>query len=195
MRHFPSNARLQNAALIAIALMVARPHAAWAQESTALSVAIGARAELSSWRGDWGAGEALRLGLRFGPRWGADVQVAETYFAVDQRINSGLSLGAVAYWPATGFTPYARAFGIHQHEQPWVSVLQNPVGVVAGVGAGIRHRAGAGLSLGAEFPMQAAPGKPKPKCYAHATGTWLSNHLGPNVYVGLELGVGMDVGL
>ena len=154
----------------------------------------GATTFASTWRGDYAAGGTLRAGARFSHVFAADFQIWETYATVNERLDTGLSLGIAAYLPREGARPFARLFAIHQHEEGLVSVTNAPAGFLFGIGAGIRHRAGGGLSLGAEIPFRDANnGRLKWVIVTNATGIWFPDAtLGPSAYFGLDIGVGLD---
>ncbi len=158
-----------------------------------LELAAGATTFASTWRGDFGAGGTLRLGSRFAHVFAIDFQGWEELAGIDRRLNTGLSFGVTGYVPLRVVHPYARLFILHQHEEGLVSVENAPAGVVLGIGSGIRHRAGGGLSLGTEIPFRRdSSGKVTWLMLANATGTWFPDVLGPHFYVGLDLGVGLD---
>ena len=76
------------------------------------------------------------------------------YATVDERLNTGLTLGVAGFIPWQRVRPFLRAFFIHQHEEGLVAVEEEPLGVLVGIGAGIRHRAGLGGTLGLEIPFK-----------------------------------------
>lgn len=90
--------------------------------------------------------------------------------------------------------PYARLFALHQHEEGIVSVENTPLGFVFGIGAGIRHRAGGGLALGAEIPIKrAADDRLTWMIFADTMLIYFPDAaIGPHAYVGLEGGVAFD---
>lgn len=157
-----------------------------------LQLGVGPSAWASTWRGDVGAGGTLRLGLRLAHVVAFDFQGWQSLGTVDTRIATGLSLGVRATLPLATVRPTARAFVIHQHEEGIVSAMAQPLGVVAGIGPGIRHRAGAGGALGVEIPVRRAGERSTITLFSQGVGTWLAGHLGPSLYVGLDLGVGLD---
>jgi hypothetical protein len=160
--------------------------------STEIQLGLGPTAYASTWRGDYGAGGTLRLGMRFAHVVGFDFQAWESMASVDTRLNTGLSLGVRGTLPLRAVHPYVRAFLIHQHEEGLVSAQHNPVGILAGIGSGIRHRAGAGGSLGVEIPARQINKRTTITFFTQVNATWLGNDLGPALYLGLDLGVGMD---
>lgn len=160
--------------------------------STELELAAGPSVSASSWRGDFGGGVTLRAGLRFSHVFAVEYQHWESYATVNQRLCTGLSVGVSAYIPLESVHPYARLFAIHQHEESWVSVKNAPAGLLFGVGSGIRHRAGAGLSLGAELPLKRLSPKVTPALISNLTATWFPDDLGPTWVIGLDVGVGLD---
>lgn len=174
--------------VLALAVLPTQAQAA----ATEIQLALGPTAFASTWRGDFGGGGTLRLGMRFAHVVGFDFQSWETLASVDTRLLTGLSLGVRGTLPLRAVRPFVRAFVIHQHEEGIVSAQNNPIGVLAGIGAGIRHRAGAGGSLGIEIPARQITQRTTILFFTQANATWLGNALGPAVYVGLDLGVGMD---
>jgi hypothetical protein len=115
--------------------------------------------------------------------------------SVDRRLNTGLSLGVTVAIPREGVRPTLRAYFIHQHEEGFVSIADHPLGTVAGIGAGIRHRAGIGARLGVEIPLA----KKKHVEWFALAGldlTWFPDAtLGPSAYVGAMGGIGLDYSL
>jgi hypothetical protein len=174
-----------------LALFVAAPSA---RADVELGAAGGSAAYASSWRGDFGAGGTLRVGVRFARVVAVDFQVWESLATVNRRMNTGLSLGVTGYLPLRTVHPYARLFAMHQHEEGLVSVENQPFGTAFGIGPGIRHRAAGGMALGAEIPLSTT---------SDQRSTWLffgdlttsyfpDDTLGPHTYVGLDVGVAFD---
>jgi hypothetical protein len=161
-----------------------------------LQVDAGVAVRKSTWRGDWTGGPQLGGGFRFARLVALDFVVWEELATVDNRLNTGLTLGVTGTIPKPGWRPTLRLYFIHQHEEGLVSVYDHPFGTVAGIGAGIRHRAGLGARLGLEIPFS----KKKHIEWVALTGldaTWLltDNELGPRVYVGAMGGVGLNYSL
>jgi len=165
-----------------------------ARADTALVAAAGATAFASTWRGDYAAGGTLRGGARFSRVVQIDFQVWESLATVNERADTGLSLGVTGFLPLRGVRPYARLFAIHQHEEGLVSVAAAPAGSLFGIGSGIRHRAGGGLSLGAEVPLPSGHTRPGVSLFAEATTIYFPDPtLGPSAYFGLDLGLSFDL--
>jgi hypothetical protein len=178
---------------IASALAVFEPEPAFADVEVGL--AAGATSWASTWRGDFGGGGTLRAGVRFARVVAIDFQSWESYATVNKRANTGLSLGVTGYLPLRPVHPYARLFAMHQHEEGLVSVENTPAGAVFGIGSGIRHRAGGGLSLGAEVPIDETRFEKRMAwvVIADATAQYFPDDaLGPHTYVGINFGVGFD---
>jgi hypothetical protein len=173
------------------ALLLVAGHA---RADVEVGVAAGSTAYASSWRGDYGAGGTLRAGVRLAHVIAFDFQVWESYATVNERLNTGLSLGVTAYLPLRLVHPYARLFAMHQHEEGLVSVENTPAGTLFGIGAGIRHRAAGGLSLGAEVPIATSNERRMTWLFfADVTASYFPDDtLGPHTYVGLNLGFGLD---
>jgi hypothetical protein len=174
-----------------LAVCVIAPNA---RADVEMGVAAGSAVYASSWRGDYGAGATLRAGVRFAHVFAVDFQAWESYATVNERLNTGLSLGVTGYLPLRLVHPYARLFAMHQHEEGLVSVENTPAGTLFGIGAGIRHRAAGGLSLGAEVPFATTNEKRMAWLFfADVTATYFPDDtLGPHTYVGLNLGFGLD---
>ncbi len=160
-----------------------------------IQIGVGPSAYASTWRGDFGGGGTLKLGMRFARVLGFDFQGWESLASVDTRLVTGLSLGVRGSLPLKVASPFVRAFVIHQHEEGLASARATPLGVLAGIGAGIRHRAGAGFSLGVDVPARRIGKRTQVNFFSQGNATWLSNELGPAWYFGLDFGVSMDFSL
>jgi hypothetical protein len=75
---------------------------------------------------------------------------------------------------------------------PWESFLEAPLLAIAGTGDTISHRSGLEGSVGWDAPL----GTKLPRWHATADlfSTWLPDPGGPPLYVGLTLGLALDVG-
>lgn len=158
-----------------------------------LQGALGVNAYGSTWSGDFGGGTLLQLGVRFANVVALDFQGSESLARVDTRVNTGVTFGVAGYLPRAGVRPYARVFGIHQHEEGLVSVEASPWTTALGIGAGIRHRVGAGLALGAAIPVARKDDKFTWVLTPRLTATWLPDPLGPRWYFGAEAAFGFDM--
>ncbi len=176
------------ASLLAIVLAAPSAHA------LELQGGLGATAYGSSWRGDFGGGGLMTLGVRFARVVALDFVGWESYATVDKRINTGITFGVTGYLPLAKANPLARLFVIHQHEEALVSVEKSPLGVALGIGAGIRHRVGAGLSLGAQIPI-ATKDKVVWSITPRATAIYLPDVLGPKAYIGVDANFAFDLTL
>jgi hypothetical protein len=169
--------------------------AAPAAHAGEIQLDLGAALRRSSWSGDWAGGFQLGGGYRFARVLAVDFAVWEEPASVDRRLNTGLSLGVTAAIPREGIRPTLRAYFIHQHEEGFVSIADHPFGTVAGIGAGIRHRAGLGTRLGVEIPLA----KQKHVEWIALAGldlTWFPDAtLVPAAYVGAMGGIGLNYGL
>ncbi len=148
----------------------------------------------SSWQGDFAGGGLLRLGYRFARVVSIDFVGWEQMAIVDERFDTGLTFGVTGFIPLKRVRPSLRIFAIHQHEEGAVSVAQTPGGFIFGIGSGIRHRAGGGLTLGAEIPL----GKNKDLewiLFAELQSIWFPDALGPTFYYGGNLGIGFNYSL
>lgn len=164
-----------------------------ARADVEVGAAAGTTSYASTWRGDYGGGGTLRAGVRFAHVVALDFQAWESIATVNKRDNTGLSLGVTGYLPLRAVHPYARLFAMHQHEEGLVSVENAPAGTLFGIGAGIRHRAGGGLSLGAEIPIGKREERLAWALIADVTAMYFPDDtLGPHSYVGINFGVGLD---
>jgi hypothetical protein len=156
---------------------------------------VGAGVRKSTWRGDWSGGAQLGGGYRFANVFAVDFAVWEEGASVDHRVNTGLTLGVTGSLPLPTLRPTLRVYVIHQHEEGFVSVKDHPFGTIAGIGAGIRHRAGAGARFGLEIPFE----KRKHVEWVALAGfdaTWFPDStLGPSAYFGVMGGIGLNYGL
>ena len=173
-----------------LAVLLAAPSA----HAIELTGGLGATAYGSSWRSDFGGGGLMTLGVRFARVVSLDFVGWESLATVDKRVNTGLTFGVTGYLPLSKASPLARLFVIHQHEEGMVSVENSPLGVALGIGAGIRHRVGAGLSLGAEIPV-ATKDKLVWSVTPRATAIYLPDVLGPKAYIGLDANFSFDLTL
>jgi hypothetical protein len=152
----------------------------------------------SSWQGDFAAGGLLRLGYRFAHVVSIDIVGWEQMATVNDRVDTGLTFGVTGFIPLKRVRPSLRVFAIHQHEEGAVSVAQTPAGFVFGIGSGIRHRAGGGLTLGAEIPLRRSRAL-EWVLIAELQGIWLPpgapagpSGLGPEFYWGGNLAIGFN---
>ncbi|MGZ5968076.1 MAG: hypothetical protein ACXWP4_10450 [Polyangiales bacterium] len=160
-----------------------------------LEVDLGYSVRKSTWRGDWTTGGQLGGGYRFARVLSVDFAVWEELARVDDRVNTGLTFGVTGVLPLEKVRPTLRAYFIHQHEEGLVSVEDHPFGTIAGIGAGIRHRAGLGGKLGLEIPFSK---KKKTEWVANVglDTTWFPDAtLGPSVYFGVTGGIGLRYAL
>jgi len=157
-----------------------------------LQVDAGLAVRKSTWAGDVAAGGQLGAGYRFAHVFAIDTVVWEETASVDSRLNTGLTLGITGTLPLRTIRPSLRVYAIHQHEEGLVSVAEHPFGTVFGIGAGIRHRAGAGARLGVEIPFSASK-RVEWVALGGLEGTWLSEKiLGPAAYYGVMGGIGIN---
>jgi hypothetical protein len=97
-----------------------------------------------------GAGVHGRLSVALGSHVVVDVGLREGYLPGVQRTLGAVSAG-VRYVPNIG--PYVRAGFLHHHETPWALAKRFPVQTTLGSLAGISHRSGAELAIGADIPI------------------------------------------
>ena len=148
----------------------------------------------SSWQGDFTGGGLLRLGYRFARVVSIDTVVWEQLGNVDSRFLTGLTIGVTGYIPLKRVRPSLRIFAIHQHEEGAVSVSETPGGFIFGIGSGIRHRGGGGLTLGAEISLVKRHDL-EWVLLAEVEGIWFPDPLGPTFYLGGNVGIGFNYSL
>lgn len=149
----------------------------------------------STWRGDFGAGPQLRLGYRFAEVFAIDTAIWEEIHGVDTRLNTGLTFGVTGFLDLGPLRSSLRLFFIHQHEESLVSVAENPFGAIFGIGAGIRHRAGAGGALGIEIPFDKGEDFELVFVSNFSLTLFPDAALGPSAYFGIAGGVGFNYAL
>lgn len=160
-----------------------------------LEGALGIRAAGSSWPGDYGAAGGLKIGVRIAHQFGVYALTRLGVHTVDERLVTFLSIG-VQYWPFPkgSWRPYVRLAGVHQHEESFAAVDQNPGGAVFGVGLGIRHRYGTEFALGVDHPLKTWEDA---EIYVgtELTGGIMGYSSGPTYYGGAGLSLGVNLGL
>lgn len=166
--------------------------AAGRAEAGELQVDAAANLRTSTWRGDFGGGLQVRLGYRFAEIIALDTVIWEELSSVDTRLNTGLTLGATGFLRLEPLRLSLRAYFVHQHEEAMVSVAENPFGALFGIGAGIRHRAGGGGTLGVEIPIDRSDNM-EIVIVASTNFTVLAEDiLGPQAYFGISGGIGFN---
>jgi hypothetical protein len=160
-----------------------------------LLLELGAGLHASSWRGDLGGGTNFKLGYRSKSIVGFDFAISEQLSAVDTRINSGLSIGFTLTPKLDDYRLPIRLFGMHQHEQAWTSVKESPATVLLGIGDGIRHRVGFGVSTAFEIPFQKSASTVWYLAPGAAMEILPSTTLGPALYGKLTFGIGFRYSL
>jgi hypothetical protein len=108
----------------------------------------------NDWSGDGAIPYAtLRLAYRHDDLIGPVFVGREGYASTDERLLTLIGFGA-QIWARVGETrPYARLVWLHQHEESVAFAKEEPLGVLFGVGKGIRHRGGMGAALGLDLPF------------------------------------------
>lgn len=162
-----------------------------------LQADVGLALRHSTWRGDVTGGGQVGAGYRFARVLAVDFAVWEELATVDSRLDTGLTFGVTGALPLPDWRPTLRLYFVHQHEEGLVSVSDHPFGTIAGIGTGIRHRAGAGAKLGVEIPLESREARAKKKvewvALAGLDGTWFPDAtLGPSAYFGVTFGVGLN---
>lgn len=195
-RRAPSVAR-SPAARRALAALAIASLGSWGSRADALELGgdVAPSAGASTWRGDGVVGGQLRLAARLVELVAVDFVGWEMFGSVDRRANTGLSLGVTGFLPLRRVRPFARVFALHQHEEGIVSVEDHPAGTLFGIGAGIRHRAGGGATLGVEVPMGSGRGRSWHLGGGVTTAWFPDAALGPSAYVFGFFGVGGNLRL
>ena len=160
-----------------------------------LQVALGASAGTSTWDGDPVGHYVGRLGYRFRDLAAFDFGYRFGYASVDERFIHELSAGGTIYGRLGAFRPYVRLAGVHQHEEPIVSVEADPAGALFATGDGIRHRYGGTAQLGVDVPFAVTNEKSQWVLGAHVASSVFPDERGPSTYLmgGLWLGVNYDL--
>jgi len=183
---------LVRTSFVALAVSSSILSSAAAATAGEIQLDVGAALRKSTWRGDISGGTQLGMGYRFARVLAVDFAVWEEAASVDKRLNTGLTFGITGALPLPSIRPTLRAYFIHQHEEGFVSVADHPFGTVAGIGAGIRHRAGAGARFGLEIPLEKAK-RLEWVALVCADATWFPDStLGPTAYFGVMGGVGFN---
>lgn len=119
-----------------------------------LLVAMGVSGGASNWSGDPAGYGSVILGFRL---FGVVTPFAEARVGggvVDQRLLTLLSLGIAGSFQATKtISPRAFVGAVHQHEESFAAVAEQPFGAILGIGGGIRHRAGVQFGVGCDFTL------------------------------------------
>lgn len=115
-----------------------------------LDLGLGLQATTTGWPSDHGGGPALDAGYWFTPHIAASFVGKEQYSTVDDRMLSYFSVNASGRGELGRFRLTGTLGLVHQHEEPRVAIMEQPVQALFGVGDGIRHRMGGrgGFSLG-----------------------------------------------
>jgi len=174
-----------------VTLLAAAPSTARAGE---VQLATSSGAFASSWRGDAGFGQTLRLGYRMADLVSVDASGRLGYATVDERLVTQVSVGGTLYGRIRRVRPYVRLALVHQHEEPMPAVREDAFGALFGVGDGIRHRGGFGGALGFDVPVH--EGKSTELVVGLDTNaSWFPDPRGPAVYAGGAVWLGVNFGL
>lgn len=154
-----------------------------------LDLGFGLGAVHTAWAGDHGGGGSLDASWWLTP-WIAIAFVGkEQYAMVDERLLEYLSVNVEARH-TVGTTRLIGALGVvHQHEEPWPGVSNQPIQSVLGVGDGIRHRAGVRGGARIAVPLR----RHRHGDYYAALeldATWFGDDRGPRWMIGAGLAVG-----
>jgi hypothetical protein len=139
---------MRNLCLFAALTIVAMPATA-----SELEVAIGAQGVTTQWEGDHGGGLTLDGRWWVLPWLGVTYLGKEQFATVDERFLSYLSLNA-AVRHTLGRVRLTETLGlVHQHEESYPAVMDQPVASAFGVADGIRHRMGARAGVSVAVPV------------------------------------------
>lgn len=156
-----------------------------------LDMALGLDAADSDWEEDRLSYGTFKLGYRFWQPWFQISYVGKLgYASVDERMLTYLSFGPeVRPQLFDRVRPYARATVVHQHEENVDAAQNQPFQALAGVGDGIRHRAGFAGALGLEIPFTEHR---KGDWYASIdlAGTYFPDDRGPHRYLTAGASIG-----
>jgi hypothetical protein len=187
----PRAAAAALAAAVAAVAAFAVPRDAAASPAVELQGELGPGAQASTWAGDRSAYSSLRLALRLADLVAIDALGRLGYANVDDRMLTYLSLGATLYGRLGRVRPFVRLALVHQHEEPRSAIEADSTGALFGVGNGIRHRAGAGGTLGADVPVWRHASN-EMFVGAEATSTTFFDDRGPRLYLGAGVSFGMS---
>lgn len=137
-----------------------------------------------------GAGASGRL-IFHKDRWGFEVGARSLYASADAREVGALFFGGRL---ALTDTLYAHLGFAHNHETELALVKENPVMASLGSLPGIRHRSGAEIGVGLNYPIEEAILKDRLGFCADLGLSAFPDALGPRVYVFAEAGLSLSVG-
>ena len=167
--------------LSAVALLLA--NAAQAESKFETGYALGAG--LTTWRTDLVPIQtSIHLGFRPHPNVSFNTVGRLSYATVDERLVTHISIGVTGYLPFRSVEPYLRIAAIHQHEESVAVVADVPFKAILGIGEAIRHRAGLGTSLGANFGFEGKRWSMGPELEARI---FFERSLGPELFVAMSL--------
>ena len=170
-------------ALLALPLAAALALAPLSATAGEVQLSIGLSGAASDWKSDGTGSGTLRLGYRFIDLVGIYFLGKLGYGAVDDRVLTGLQLGAQVWGRLGILRPYLRLGLLHIHEEPWTAVTNEPAGALLGVGDGIRHRTGLELGGGLDIPFMKRQ-KWELLISLEGTADWVTYSSGPSWYWG-----------
>jgi hypothetical protein len=183
------------AGTLALALFCFSPDAR-ADGDIDIAAGLGAGVSFGNgWEGDGAIPYgATRLAYRFGHWIGPVAYGRQGYGKVDQRLLTLVGLGAQAWLPLQGVSPWFRLAWAHQHEEFIESAKEEPFGVLFGVGRSVRHRGGLTFGAGADVPF-AKSKKLEWFVAGEAFADWLfaGEAPGPTWYAGGMVSIGLNI--
>ncbi len=167
----------------------------WGEAPTAhagdIRVTAGLGGAGTEWRSDAMFTTKLKFGYRFLDVFGIYGDFGLGYAGVDQRVLTQFALG-IQGWLKFGIVrPYLRVSIVHQHEESLSVVAGNFGKAILGIGEGIRHRGGIGFGLGTDIPIFRYK-KLRLFLAIEAFLKWFPGDMGPAVYAGGNLSLGMN---
>jgi hypothetical protein len=140
---------LRNAAIASLVLLGTASTA----HAGELNLDLGLQATTTAWPDDKGGGTKLNATWWFRPWLGGSFIAKEQYAQVDDRFMGYYSVNVAARTALGPLRLAGTLGGVHQHEEPYAAVMEQPFASLFGVGDGIRHRmAGrAGVQLALPF--------------------------------------------
>ena len=158
-----------------------------------LRLSASSNASGSTWEGDFASWVGGKVGARFIDLVGPYAQFQVGYGVVDDRMLSLLSLGGQVWLPNIAWArPFARLAFVHQHEESLSVVADDFGSALLGIGDGIRHRAGGELGLGVDIDIARVSESWQLYGAVDGSAKLFPDELGPMLYAGAGLNLGMS---
>ncbi len=133
-----------------------------------------------------GGGVGGRIVFNATERWSIEAGARESLVTNNTRLLGTIVVAGRYRLP---HRLYVGAGFAHNHETPWLLAKQAPVQVTLGSAQGITHRSGLHGNFGVDWPLHRRLG-----LAAQLTADVYPDMGGPPVYMGLEVGLTLDVG-